>query len=104
MRRLLLLAFPSVLLIAGCGPSSSGGPSSSSTDGKSLFAAKCGACHTLKAAGTSGTFGPNLDDLKPGKGLVLNTIKTGPGPMPAGLYQGKQAGAVAAFVSSTAGK
>ncbi len=31
--------------------------------GKDVFAAKgCGACHTLAAAGSSGTVGPNLDD------------------------------------------
>ena len=30
--------------------------------GKQLFAEKCGACHTLKRAGTTGTTGPNLDE------------------------------------------
>jgi mono/diheme cytochrome c family protein len=103
MRRLLLLAVPSVLLIAGCGPSSSGGPSSSSTDGKSLFAGKCGSCHTLQAAGTNGSFGPNLDQLKPSKAVVLTTIKQGPGPMPAGIYKGADADKVATFVSENAG-
>ena len=100
MRRSLLIALP--LLLAGCGSTTAN--STGGTDGKSLFAGKCGACHTLKAAGTTGTFGPNLDDLKPSKALVRRTIKAGPGPMPAGLYDGKQADAVAAFVSSSAGK
>jgi len=30
--------------------------------GKTLFKQKCGACHTLADAGTSGTIGPDLDD------------------------------------------
>ena len=30
--------------------------------GKTLFIAKCGGCHTLAAAKTTGTIGPNLDD------------------------------------------
>jgi len=32
-----------------------------------LFATKCGACHTLAAAGASGTVGPNLDDVLAGQ-------------------------------------
>ena len=110
MRRLILPALMSTaLLAAGCGSSNDGGGgggggSTTGTDGKSLFAAKCGSCHALKAAGTSGTFGPNLDDLKPDKETVLATIKAGPGPMPSDLYTGAQAQAVAAFVASSAGK
>jgi mono/diheme cytochrome c family protein len=35
------------------------------TNGKDIFvAAGCGSCHTLGKAGTSGTIGPKLDDLK----------------------------------------
>ena len=30
-------------------------------NGKTLFADKCGACHVLARAGTTGTTGPNLD-------------------------------------------
>jgi mono/diheme cytochrome c family protein len=40
------------------GPYANGDP----TAGKAVFAsAGCGACHTLKAAGASGSIGPNLD-------------------------------------------
>ena len=106
----LLLLVP--LAFAGCGGSDSndggggggGGGASKASDGKSLFAAKCGSCHTLKAAGTNGSFGPNLDQLKPSKAIVLTTIKKGPGPMPAGLYKGADADKVATFVSENAGK
>ena len=33
--------------------------------GKPLFISSCGSCHTLADAGTSGTFGPNLDTFTP---------------------------------------
>lgn len=35
------------------------------TAGKSLFVTTCGACHTLKAAGTLGNLGPNLTTTAP---------------------------------------
>src|ERR1700709_773626 len=31
--------------------------------GQTLFQTNCGTCHTLYAAGTDGSSGPNLDDL-----------------------------------------
>jgi cytochrome c oxidase subunit 2 len=34
--------------------------------GKQLFAANCGSCHTLAAAGTTGQIGPNLDEVLAG--------------------------------------
>jgi len=38
--------------------------------GKQVFASSgCGGCHTLKAAGSSGTTGPDLDTLKPDAAL-----------------------------------
>jgi mono/diheme cytochrome c family protein len=33
--------------------------------GKSLFSTNCGTCHTLKAAGSAGTIGPNLNTVSP---------------------------------------
>ena len=73
-------------------------------DGKQLFAGTCGSCHTLADAGTSGTFGPNLDELKPDKERVLAAIKSGPGGMPENLFEGEQADTVAEYVSGAAGK
>jgi len=35
--------------------------------GKELFAAECGSCHTLADAGTTGQTGPDLDKVIPGK-------------------------------------
>jgi mono/diheme cytochrome c family protein len=81
-------------------------PKPASGPGKQLFASTCGSCHTLSAAGTSGTAGPNLDDLKPDQARVLAAIQnggTGSGQMPPGLLRGEEAAQVADFVSGSAG-
>jgi mono/diheme cytochrome c family protein len=60
LRRFVLLGVLAAVA-AGCGAVgrvTSGDPAT----GKTLFIAKCGACHTLAAAKTTGTIGPNLDD------------------------------------------
>ena len=51
--------------------------------GEEVFNANgCGSCHTLAAAGTNGTVGPNLDESKPDKELVIERVTNGSGPMP----------------------
>jgi mono/diheme cytochrome c family protein len=51
--------------------------------GADVFAsAGCGGCHTLKAAGSSGTVGPNLDEAKPDHSLVVERVTNGMGAMP----------------------
>jgi cbb3-type cytochrome c oxidase subunit III len=77
-----------------------------SNDGKTIFKAKCGGCHTLADAGTTGTQGPNLDALKPPFGVVKHQVEVGGGIMPAfkGTLTDKQITAVAKYVSSVAGK
>lgn len=75
--------------------------------GKDLFVASCGGCHVLKAAGTSGAAGPNLDTIKPNADLVNAAIAkggAGSGAMPAGLLKGEEADQVAAYVEATAGR
>jgi mono/diheme cytochrome c family protein len=77
------------------------------TAGQDTFVSTCGSCHTLKAAGTTGRVGPDLDALKPDKARVLAAINnggTGSGTMPKGLVTGAEAGAVAKYVSESAGK
>ena len=99
MRLVLALA---VLVLAGCGGSGGSSDSGPQTP-KQAFASSCGSCHTLADAGTSGSFGPNLDDLKPDRARVLAAIQNGPGSMPGGLLEGKPAEDVAAYVSSASG-
>jgi cytochrome c6 len=43
---------------------------------------RCASCHTLADAGTTGTIGPNLDQLKPTFEQVLAAMEQGPGAMP----------------------
>jgi cytochrome c553 len=69
--------------------------------GKAVFAsAGCVTCHTLKAAGSHGTVGPNLDQLKPAEARVKRQVIHGGGPMPAfkGQLSDTQIQNVAAFV------
>ena len=71
------------------------------------FATTCGSCHTLAAANTTGTVGPNLDQAKPSKAEVLSAIEKwgfGSGTMPPGLLQGTQAEQVSDYVAASAGK
>jgi cbb3-type cytochrome c oxidase subunit III len=82
-------------------------PPGGGTDGKAIFAsAGCSGCHTLAAAGASGTVGPNLDDAKPSKALAIDRITNGRGGMPSfkGQLSEAQIEAVATFVSENAGK
>jgi mono/diheme cytochrome c family protein len=76
------------------------------TNGKQIFVVKCGGCHTLKDAGTSGTVGPNLDALKPAFPIVKNQVIHGGAAMPAfkGVLMDAQINAVAKYVSQHAGK
>ncbi len=51
--------------------------------GEEIFAASgCGSCHTLEAAGATGTIGPNLDEAKPDHALVVERVTNGMPPMP----------------------
>lgn len=75
----------------------SGGPE------QQLFASKCGECHTLAAAGATGSDAPNLDALKPDQATVLTAIQEGPAEMPSNLLTGTQAQQLAAFVAQNAG-
>lgn len=76
------------------------------TNGKQIFITKCGGCHTLKDAGTTGTQGPNLDLLKPPFAVVKNQVIKGGGIMPAfkGVLTDAQINAVAKYVADHAGK
>ena len=75
--------------------------------GRAVFAsAGCAGCHTLADAGATGTVGPNLDGLQPSAALVRATVRTGRGAMPSfgGKLDDAEIAAVAAYVSSAAGR
>jgi mono/diheme cytochrome c family protein len=75
--------------------------------GRELFGRRCAECHALKAANAIARVGPNLDDLRPPRELVLDAIENGRargnGQMAAGLYTGSDAEDVAAFVAKATG-
>jgi len=69
--------------------------------GKQVFlSAGCVGCHTLKAANSHGTVGPNLDEAQPDLQLIVNRVTNGQGGMPSfkGQLSDKQIADVAAFV------
>ena len=76
--------------------------------GRELFAQSCSNCHTLKAARAVAQVGPNLDNLRPPKSLVLDAIAKGRargnGQMAAQLVEGEDAQDVASFVAKAVGQ
>jgi plastocyanin len=112
-------------LLGGCSVASQG---TNVVNGKQQFVAKCGSCHTLARANTTGVVGPNLDEAfqrarvdgfgqDTFQGLVHRQIEqparrpqhdpvTGKELplMPANLVTGASAEDVAAYVASAAGK
>ena len=76
--------------------------------GRELFGLRCANCHTLKASNAVAEIGPNLDDLRPPKALVLDAMKNGRargnGQMAAGLYTGQDAEDVANYVAKAVGQ
>ena len=73
-------------------------------NGASVFAsAGCGGCHTMKAAGSTGAVGPDLDQAKPGQDLVIQRVTNGINVMPAfgGQLSTSQIQDVASYVYSS---
>jgi len=100
------------LVLADNGDKNTQGPggvelTAAQTAGRKVFAQNCATCHTLRGASAAGKVGPNLDELRPPKGLVLNAVEQGrargQGQMPAQLVTGQDAQNVAAFVAAVAG-
>jgi mono/diheme cytochrome c family protein len=103
-----------VVALGGCAVKH---PTADVVQGKILFVEKCGACHTLSHANTTGVIGPNLDDAfrqdrfdgyksASIEGLVDYWIRypNTQGAMPAMLYKGQQAQDVAAYVGAVAAR
>ena len=96
-----------VASVAGTGGYTTAGPIGNS--GAAIFkGAGCAGCHTLKAAGSTGTIGPDLDQLASALtlGIVVRQVTNGGAIMPAfkGKLTAAQIQAVAQYVISVAGK
>jgi mono/diheme cytochrome c family protein len=85
----------------GAGGGGGGGQAAPAADGKAVFSDNCGSCHTLSAAGTSGTTGPNLDDVALDASAIESIVRDGRGGMPSfgGNLSDDEIAAVAAFVA-----
>lgn len=81
-------------------------PAGDAGAGKQVFEmAGCVACHTLADAGSTGTVGPNLDDVKPAAAVVVEFVTNGAGAMPSfkDKLSEEQIQDVAAYVSAVSG-
>ena len=97
-----------VALVAAVALAGSAGAAPKAIDpGLTVFqSAGCAGCHTLAAAGAAGKVGPSLDKTKPTAALVISRVTNGKGVMPSfkARLKAPQIKAVAAYVSSVAGK
>jgi mono/diheme cytochrome c family protein len=88
-------------------PSPAGKLTGNPTVGTAIFKTNCGACHTLAAAGTTGTVGPNLDQAHPTYQIATSRIWFGGGAMPpfgkSGQLKPQQVADVAAYVVKSTG-
>lgn len=89
---LIIAALPLSLGIGSCASSSLQGDGDSTENalmelGRTVFIElsepRCGACHVLRDAGTSGMIGPDLDELTPDVGRVMTAVSGGVGVMAA---------------------
>jgi cytochrome c551 len=121
VRRLATLAALALgLALAGCGgddgdeanppppppPAASSEETGGEVSGEAVFAsAGCGGCHTFTPAGSSGTVGPNLDEISLSAADVEQQVRNGGGGMPSfeGDLSDVEIAAVAEYVSSGGG-
>jgi mono/diheme cytochrome c family protein len=89
------------LVCSGCGEK---GGKSSAAGAKVFASAGCGGCHTLAAAQSSGTIGPNLDQLNPDSATVIQQVTHGGAGMPSfrSRLSNSQIASVAAYVDKVA--
>jgi mono/diheme cytochrome c family protein len=110
-----LIAVAAALTVTGCGTQGVTVPTSDPThEGAEIFAQRCSGCHTLSAAGATGSAnrserqqGPNLDQRQETMNDVIYAIRNGGfsgAIMPQNIVVGADAQKVAAFVSKYAGQ
>jgi mono/diheme cytochrome c family protein len=99
---LVLMLFVGPKIIAEDQPGAQGTQTYSADDGQQLFVDNCADCHTLTAAGASGSVGPSLDGTGLTTDQVRSIVGSGSGAMPSfsGTLNQGQIDAIAAYVSS----
>jgi cytochrome c6 len=117
-RLVIVLVLALGFAVAGCGGGGEGGGDGTEAGaatqgdpaaGRDAFLGAtdppCGDCHTLADAGTTGTIGPSLDEVKPTFEQVIAALNTGPGEMPDFSDVSPQLkDNIAAYVSTAAGQ
>jgi cytochrome c6 len=86
---------------AGAAPAAGQSGGGGAAAGKAVFTSTCGSCHTLSKAGTSGSVGPNLDNVSLDAAAIEDVVRGGRGTMPSfdGKLSDDDIAAVAAFVA-----
>ena len=99
---ILILAIAAAAALTGCGGASSSAPANASPGLKAFDQGNCGSCHTLAAAGASGTVGPRLDGAHLDQATVEHWVRSGGGGMPsfASQLSDGQIKALAAYVAN----
>jgi mono/diheme cytochrome c family protein len=88
--------------LSGCGGGAPAAPANASPGQRAFAQADCGSCHTLAAAGSSGTAGPNLNGRSLTSAVVQRWIRTGGGGMPTfGQLSDAEVQQLADFVASS---
>lgn len=117
---LVLVVLAVAVAVSGCGSQGIDVPQNSvAYEGATIFAEKCGGCHTISYAGTHGskpegeintkdrTNGPNFDQRKETYDSVMTAIRQGGfsgAIMPGNIVTGQDAKAVATFLAKYSGK
>lgn len=121
LRVVVLPVLALALLAAGCGSVGLTEGTGDKAKGRELFIGKCGSCHTLADAGTTGQIGPNLDNAFAesrrnglGESTFVQVVRgqieypiaktsTGAPGMPKNLATGQDADDIASYVGAVAG-
>jgi len=107
------IAIPAVVMAVNAEDGSKNAPggvelNSGEENGREIFADLCSTCHTLSASNAVGKVGPDLDELRAPKELILNALEAGRangrGQMPAELVDGEDAEDVANYIVAVAGR
>lgn len=117
---LVLVVLAVAVAVSGCGSEGISVPQNTiAYEGATIFAEKCGGCHTISYAGTHGskpkgeintkdrTNGPNFDQRKETYDSVITAIRQGGfsgAIMPGNIVTGEDAKAVATFLGKYSGK
>lgn len=102
------LAASAAAALSACGGGGGGNPvPANAPPGERVYSdATCGSCHKLKAAGSTGTAGPDLDKTRPSAAVVERFVRKGGSGMPGftDRLSNSQIREVSTYVAQVAGR